>query len=138
PSAARKWSASCGTSLAECSMSCTNQSKPAPATTSVELGLANVIHSPICGRFSASARLKRFCGRSFLIVLSSWVMARSRCQLMQCRQHGVAHSGGRHRVLAGFREIGGVLFGERKLDRLVEEARVFGAVERKLERHAHT
>src|SRR3954454_14012051 len=47
-------------SLAECSMSRSSQSKPEPATISVEIGLARLHQRPICWRFSASAALKRF------------------------------------------------------------------------------
>src|ERR1700686_2061338 len=53
-----------GSSLGECSMSSSSQSKPEPAATSVAAGLAGVIHKPICGVPAASARLKRFCGMS--------------------------------------------------------------------------
>src|SRR5712671_1152003 len=53
-----------GSSLGECSMSRSSQSKPAPAATSVAAGLARLIHKPICGVPEASARLKRFCGMS--------------------------------------------------------------------------
>ena len=56
------WLNTIGNSLGACSVSSNNQSKPAPAMTSMETLLHRLLQRPICGWPSRNAFLKGFTG----------------------------------------------------------------------------
>src|SRR6266487_3449049 len=58
------------TSFGACSVSSRIQSKPEPAMTSAAVGAASVLHSPICWRPAASARLSELSGMSMVGVVN--------------------------------------------------------------------
>src|SRR5262245_19766258 len=89
---------SAGTSLGECSMSSTIQSKPAGARISATTLSASCVHSPTWGRPSASPRLKALRGMSMPLprnplrrgALSARITAASRPRPMSRRRHRLA------------------------------------------------